>query len=161
MFAVKRSLRPTALVVLLVLAFGLLTSCASDAGDPTSTSTGEVTTTTSSETTSTTAGATSTSIATTTTAPSTTTTEADVIEIEVEGGQVVSGPERIEAELGSTVMFVVVSDTVDHVHVHGYDVFFDVAPGSPAEIQFTADVPGIFEIELEDSHLLIVELEVS
>jgi hypothetical protein len=98
--------------------------------------------------------------ATTTTEATTTTAEADAIEIVVEDG-VVNGPERLEARLGSKVMFVVVSDAIDHVHVHGYDVSFEVAPGSPAEVQFTADVPGIFEIELEDSHMLLLELEVS
>lgn len=116
------------------------------------------TSTTSSEDISTT---TTTSITATTLEPTITTTESDVLEIAIEAGEILSGPDRIEAELGSTVMFVVVSDAVDHVHVHGYDVLFDVAPGRPAEVQFIADVPGIFEIELEDSHLLLVELEVS
>jgi plastocyanin len=104
---------------------------------------------------------TTTRIATTTAETATITTEARVVEIVVEGGEVVSGPERIQAELGSTVSFVVVSDAVDHVHVHGYDIYFDLDPDSPTEIQFTADVPGVFEVEIEESHLLLVELEVS
>jgi hypothetical protein len=37
------------------------------------------------------------------------------------------------------------------VHVHGYDLMADVAPGSPARIDFVADVPGVFEVELEDA----------
>lgn len=85
----------------------------------------------------------------------------DVVEIVVEDGAVVGGVETIHVELGSMVRFVVTSDTSDHVHVHGYDLFFDVTPGEETEIMFTADVPGIFEVELEDSHLPLVELEVS
>ena len=46
------------------------------------------------------------------------------------------------------------------MHLHGYDLSADVAPGSPATIQFTADVPGRFEIELEDLGVQIAELEV-
>lgn len=157
MVRVKTSLRPIPLFALLTLAIGLLSACGSGTGASASTTTTVAASTSVSEGTSTT---TSPSIVTTTTEPGTTTTEADVTEFVIEGGEVVSGPDRIEAELGSTVMFVVVSDAVDHVHVHGYDIFFDVAPGTPAEIEFTADVPGIFEIELEESHILLVELEV-
>lgn len=46
------------------------------------------------------------------------------------------------------------------MHVHGNDIFFDLAPGRPEEIKFTAYVPGVFEIEPKDSHTLLVELEV-
>ena len=46
------------------------------------------------------------------------------------------------------------------MHLHGYDLMADVAPGAPATIRFTADVPGIFEVELEDRGLHIAELEV-
>ncbi|MBA2384839.1 MAG: hypothetical protein H0V68_09300 [Actinobacteria bacterium] len=52
------------------------------------------------------------------------------------------------------------SDVADEVHVHGYDVHADVARGQPATIEFTADVPGRFEIELEERGLQIAELEV-
>ena len=52
------------------------------------------------------------------------------------------------------------SDVADHVHLHGYDLMANVAPGAPATIRFTADAPGRFEIELEDLGLQIAELEV-
>jgi hypothetical protein len=61
---------------------------------------------------------------------------------------------------GREVAVVVRSELADHVHVHGYDLMADVAPGQPARIEFTADAPGLFEIELEDRHLLIANLEV-
>ena len=44
--------------------------------------------------------------------------------------------------------------------MHGYDLMADVAPGKPATIRFTANTPGLFEIELEDLGLQIAELEV-
>lgn len=71
---------------------------------------------------------------------------------------VIDGPSRIEAVVGGQVEFVVISDTAEEVHVHGYDIFADVGPGQPAAFSFVADIPGIFEVELEGSHELLVEL---
>lgn len=115
------------------------------------------TTTTPATTTSTPPAPTTTIQVTTTTAPP----EQEGSEIVIEGGEVVGGVETIGVDLGSMVHIVVVSDVAEHVHVHGYDLFFDVAPETPAEITFIADVPGVFEVELEGSHTLIAELEVS
>ncbi len=36
-------------------------------------------------------------------------------------------------------MLVVTAEVTDHVHLHGYDLMADVAPGKPARIEFTAD----------------------
>jgi hypothetical protein len=46
------------------------------------------------------------------------------------------------------------------VDPHGYDLSADVAPGRPAVIDFTADAPGVFEVELEQAHLRLFELQV-
>lgn len=71
------------------------------------------------------------------------------------------GPEELRVELGSEVRLLVRSDTADHVHVHGYDLFFDVSPAQDVGIEFIADVPGVFEVEFEDTGLLLLEIEVS
>lgn len=67
---------------------------------------------------------------------------------------------RFSVKKGRKVAMVVRSDLSDHVHLHGYDLMADVAPGSPARIQFVADTPGRFEMELEDRGLQIADLEV-
>lgn len=82
------------------------------------------------------------------------------IEVEFRDGQVVGGVQRLEVQQGERVVLVVRSDVADHVHVHGIDIFQDVAPGSPARLRFRPRTPGVVEIELEDRHLLLVELEV-
>ena len=64
------------------------------------------------------------------------------------------------SQRGREVVIVVNSDVADQVHLHGYDLTADVAPGAPGTIRFTADAPGRFEIELEDRGLQIAELEV-
>ena len=118
----------------------------------------------------------STTTAVTTTAPTTTevppatteappaTTEAAPAPVQVDvvvvGGEPQGGIVRESVDLDSEVVVTVTSDVADEVHVHGYDLMADVAPGSPATIQFTADAPGRFEIELEDTGVQIAELEV-
>ena len=80
------------------------------------------------------------------------------IRIQVRGGRPLGGIKRVRVDRGDSVVLVVGSDEADHVHVHGYDIFWDVAPGRPARLTFRARLAGRFEIELEDRHLLIAEL---
>ncbi|SDW61105.1 hypothetical protein SAMN05216215_1004133 [Saccharopolyspora shandongensis] len=72
-------------------------------------------------------------------------------DFEVVGGQVDGRPERIQAPLGSLVRFTVRSDGADGLHVHGYDKSAPLRPGEPATVEFRADIPGAFEIELHHS----------
>ena len=99
----------------------------------------------------------------TTEAPPPTTTQApETVEINyvVVGGQPQGGIARDSVAQGRNVIITVTSDVAEEVHVHGYDLSADVAPGAPATIRFTADAPGRFEIELENSGVQIAELEV-
>ena len=77
------------------------------------------------------------------------------------GGEVATDEDRVEVAIGDVVMVMISSDAEDEVHVHGYDLFADVADGADAMIVFEADTPGRFEIELETSGLFIAELVVS
>ena len=100
----------------------------------------------------------------TTAEPPPTTTEAPVGPVELEytvvGGRPEGGIGRDAVDLGSDVVITVTSDVADEVHLHGYDLSADVAPGSPAVIRFNADAPGRFEMELEGTGVQIAELEV-
>jgi hypothetical protein len=100
----------------------------------------------------------------TTEAPPATTTEAAPAPVQVDvvvvGGEPQGGIVRQSVDLDSAVVLTVTSDVADEVHVHGYDLMADVAPGAPATIRFTADAPGRFEIELENTGVQIAELEV-
>ena len=68
---------------------------------------------------------------------------------------------RVTIERGQRVTLIVSSDVADEVHVHGYDLMADVAPGSPARISFEASVPGRFDVELESRVIQIAELRVN
>ena len=60
----------------------------------------------------------------------------------------VSGPRTVEVAIGSQVIIEVVADKDDELHVHGYDKEAAVKPGQPGRVAFTADVAGVFEVEL-------------
>jgi hypothetical protein len=100
----------------------------------------------------------------TTTAPTTTAPPPepafDTVAVRVVGGQPQGGVVRATVEQGREIVLVVRSDVADHVHLHGYDLFADVAPGAPARLRFTADVPGRFEAELEDRGVPIADIQV-
>ncbi len=88
--------------------------------------------------------------------------EAAVFEIEVIGTAPVGGVEDLEVEKGEKVEIVVSTpDTTDHIHLHGYDLTADLAPGRPAKIGLEADIEGIFEVELEEAVAQIAELTVN
>lgn len=75
-------------------------------------------------------------------------------------GEVAGGARTERITLDETVRIEVTGDTDEVVHVHTYDLFAEVAPASPAIIEFVADIPGVIEVELEGSHLSILELQV-
>jgi hypothetical protein len=82
------------------------------------------------------------------------------VRVRVVGGAPQGGIVRKSVDQGDRVVVIVTSDVSDHVHVHGYDLFGDVAPGKRVRVAFRARIPGRFVIELEDRHAQIAELTV-
>jgi len=80
--------------------------------------------------------------------------------IVVEGGEPVGGVQALDYTTGDEVRFFVRSDAAEEVHVHGYDVMKDTVPAKPISFDFPADIEGIFEVELEETHTQIAELTV-
>ncbi len=88
--------------------------------------------------------------------------EPETTTIEIRNGKVAGGVEEIEVEKGERIEFAVESDAPDEIHVHGYELTEEVAPGEPAEFSFPADLEGIYEVEAHDiGHVVIAELRVS
>ena len=56
--------------------------------------------------------------------------------------------EIIEVKQGDHITFNIESDVRGGFHLHGYDLYNEVAPGQPASFNFTADATGNFEIML-------------
>ena len=127
----------------------LVAGCGGDDGDQEAAATTVATT-------STTTGASTGSQATTTTAGF----SGVLIEATVTGDKVETASRRVRIDRGQKVRIRVQADRAEEVHLHGYDLSADVAPGRPAVIDFTADAPGVFEVELEQAHLRLAELQV-
>jgi FtsP/CotA-like multicopper oxidase with cupredoxin domain len=85
--------------------------------------------------------------------------ERTLLEVSFTDGAV-QGPTRFTVTQGDKVRILVRADVTDEVHLHGYDLHADVAPGGPAMIDFVANVAGVFECELEDAGTLLFQLEI-
>ena len=85
----------------------------------------------------------------------------EVATIVIKGGEPVGGVAELEFDEGDDIRFKVESDVADHVHLHGYDVFQDVAAGGTVEFDVPATITGVFEAELEDRVVPIAEITVN
>jgi hypothetical protein len=83
------------------------------------------------------------------------------IRIVVVNGAPKGGIVREKVKKNDRVVLVVRSDVSDHIHLHGYDIMRDVAPGMPARLPFKATIPGRFEVELEDRGVQIADITVN
>jgi heme/copper-type cytochrome/quinol oxidase subunit 2 len=101
------------------------------------------------------------SAATTATGPAATAAGTQSVQVTVTGTKVETAERRVKVPLDGKVRLEVTADRTDEVHLHGYDRKVDIEPGKPAVLEFTADVPGVFEVELEEAGLELVELQVS
>ena len=100
---------------------------------------------------------------TTTSGETTTTTEAakpTEVSIVVVDGQPQGGIVRQTISKGDRVVIFVKSDVADEIHLHGYDKSTEVTAGGTARLPFTADLPGRFEVELENRGVQIADLTV-
>lgn len=83
------------------------------------------------------------------------------ISIMVRGGQPSGETGRVKVALGTPVTLAVSSDVADEVHVHGYDKEAQIPAGETGSVSFTADIPGVFEVELHESGLQLLQLQVN
>ena len=88
------------------------------------------------------------------------TSPAPLVTITVVGGRPEGGIARVTVDRGERVRLRVRSDIVDQVHLHGYDVEWDVGPGQARTVVVEATVPGRFELELHETGTQIGELTV-
>ncbi len=159
----SNALRVTCLVGGLLL----VGSCGGDDSTSTSAAVIATSTTITAETTSTISPAPSTSSPSppTTTVPGETTTTTPAPDVVIEGDSeseiVVTGPDLFVFSIGEQLSITVLSSVQDEIHVHGYDLFYEMVPGEITTISFLGDVPGIFEVELESSHTQLFSIEVS
>jgi hypothetical protein len=83
------------------------------------------------------------------------------IDVTFAGGKITGVEGRVSVKVGEQVVLRVTSDVVEEIHVHGYDLYADLVPGTPAELAFTADLPGSYEVELHDAGRPLFQLRVA
>jgi hypothetical protein len=83
-----------------------------------------------------------------------------VIAVIVRSGKVETAQSLVEVAIGSRIRIEVTADVEDEVHVHAYDLKTRTKPGETAVIEFVADIPGTFEVELEERKLELFNLTV-
>jgi hypothetical protein len=87
-------------------------------------------------------------------------TKPTVIAITVKGGRPVGGIKRPAVKKGTVVRFVIATDKGTEIHLHGYDLERKVVKGKKVVMQFTAKLPGRFELELHKPDALLAQLTV-
>ncbi|MEX2291455.1 MAG: hypothetical protein WD794_14175 [Mycobacteriales bacterium] len=93
--------------------------------------------------------------------PASPTSSAQVIDVQYVRGKITGVEQRVPVKLGEQVVIRVTSDVAEEIHVHGYDLYVDLAPGQPAEIDFVADLPGAYEVELHGAGRPLFQLRVA
>lgn len=86
--------------------------------------------------------------------------QSKAIEIGFADGQVQGGRRTERVEVGEQVRIRAVSDVAEELHVHTYDRRVELRPSEPADVVFTADIPGRHEVEFERSGRQALTLEV-
>lgn len=84
-----------------------------------------------------------------------------VIAVTLAGGEVSGVEGRVEVRKGEQVVLRITADIVEEIHVHGYDLYADLVPGQTAQLAFTADLPGSYEVELHQAGRPLFSLRVA
>lgn len=84
----------------------------------------------------------------------------EAVDVAIIDGQAQTDRNRVDVALGTTVRIQVQADVDEEIHVHGYDLSAPVTPTEPGVLEFTADIPGAFEVEAEHSGLELFQLRV-
>ena len=92
--------------------------------------------------------------------------ETQRIEIRIENRQVV-GDKVIRLTHEQTVELRWITDEAAELHIHGYDIRFEISPNAPADVNFTAHATGRYAVtshgfgdEHGHGHETLVYLEV-
>jgi heme/copper-type cytochrome/quinol oxidase subunit 2 len=83
-----------------------------------------------------------------------------VISVTYAGGVITPPEAKVPVKVGAKVEIRVTSDVSEIVHNHYNNVEQDVAPGGTVVFDFTASLPGVYEVELHKSNKLLLELQV-
>lgn len=83
------------------------------------------------------------------------------MEITVTGTTVDPPPAQVDLGVGETLRLVVTADAGSEIHAHGFgDIEVPVTPGEPTTLELTGEEPGVYEVELHDPDLQLLQVAV-
>lgn len=85
----------------------------------------------------------------------------NLVTVKIVAGKVSVSETRVEVPLNETVRIEVTSDRPDEIHVHGYEIRSEIKPEGTTVVEFVADLPGVFEVEIHTGHEKLFDLRVS
>lgn len=93
---------------------------------------------------------------------STTTTDSGTtqVQVKISDGTVTPNGERVEAEVGEPIEFVVEADEAGELHVHSTPEQQLAYDEGTTTVELTIDQPGVVEVETHDPEIVVVQLEV-
>lgn len=68
------------------------------------------------------------------------------IDLQISGRQVLVEGKTLRLTQGETVELIWTSDEAGELHLHGYDIAFDVSPDGPAVVRLDAHATGRFPV---------------
>ena len=74
--------------------------------------------------------------------------EPRVVDLEIRGGELPKEKRVVRVPQGDEVTLRWTTDRPVAIHLHGYDIETQLAPGKPASMRFTARATGRFPIEV-------------
>jgi hypothetical protein len=83
-----------------------------------------------------------------------------ILEITVVDNGVTPPPSQVDLAAGETLRLVVTSDRDSQIHAHGFGVEADVPAGQPTSVDVIGTVPGVYEVELHNPDLLLLQVAV-
>lgn len=83
------------------------------------------------------------------------------LSLTVAKGEVTGDTGRVTVARGTRLRITVTADVADELHVHAYDLRQQISANGPGSIEFVADKPGVVEVELERTKLVLTRLVIS
>lgn len=108
-----------------------------------------------------TGGHTSTSSTTSPAGTSPSTPAGQPVEITVKGKQVTPRPHSMPIKVGEKLTIAVTSDHDDTLHAHGFNITKIIKANQQVVFEVTGAKPGLYEVELHDPPLRILQIAVS
>ncbi len=81
--------------------------------------------------------------------------------IVIKDGAPEGGVTELEFDKGDEIRFAVTSNTDQEIHVHGYEIEEEIPAGETVNVEFPADLDGIYEVESHTSEQQVAEIRVN